>query len=98
MDDAIRVTMLVHSHLSPDDTGATNHSAKNLHEAYPHLSLTQIYAGLFFYYDHKAELDAVMATEQAETEALLERMADKDTQARLRKLKEEWIASGRIRG
>jgi uncharacterized protein (DUF433 family) len=31
---------------------------RDIHDAYPHLSLAQIHAALAYYYDHQAELDA----------------------------------------
>jgi len=39
---------------------ARGHSAERIQEAYPHLSLPQIYAALAYYYDHKQETDDLM--------------------------------------
>ena len=37
---------------------AYGYSAEQLQqEAYPHLSLAQVYAGLAYYYDHQSEID-----------------------------------------
>ena len=36
-------------------------SAEKIQEAYPHLSLGQIYAALAYYYDHQEQVDAEIA-------------------------------------
>ena len=45
-------------------------SVEQLHEAYSHLSLAQIYAALAYYHDHQVELDAQIARELKEHETL----------------------------
>lgn len=37
---------------------------------YPHLSLADIHAAMAFYYDHQAEVDAQIANDRADYEAL----------------------------
>jgi uncharacterized protein (DUF433 family) len=39
---------------------------EQIREAYPYLSLADIYASLAYYYDHQAELDAQIAREDRE--------------------------------
>jgi uncharacterized protein (DUF433 family) len=51
-DTRSKVTMIARDHL---DGGLT---PREIHEAYPHLSLAAIHAALSYYYDHQAELDA----------------------------------------
>jgi uncharacterized protein (DUF433 family) len=64
-----KVTMIVRDHLNGGMT------PREIHEAYPHLSLAAIHAALSYYYDHKPELDAEM--EQADRQAEeLERQID----------------------
>jgi uncharacterized protein (DUF433 family) len=50
--------------------GAT---AEQIREAFPHLSLAQIYAALSYYYDHQAEYDAQIRRELDDYKALLEK-------------------------
>jgi len=45
--------------------------AEAIQEAYPHLSLAQIYAALSHYYAHKDELDAQMERDDREVEAFV---------------------------
>jgi uncharacterized protein (DUF433 family) len=52
------------------DKLAHGSSPEEMHLQYPHLSVAQIYAALAYYHDHKAEFDAQIAREHAETEAL----------------------------
>ncbi len=40
-------------------------SAEELHQQYPHLSWSQIYSALAYYWDHQAALDADLAQWQA---------------------------------
>ncbi|NEQ36135.1 MAG: DUF433 domain-containing protein [Okeania sp. SIO3I5] len=49
-------------------------TAEELHESYPHLSMSQIYSALAYYWDNQAEIDADMEereeyVKQAELEA-----------------------------
>jgi uncharacterized protein (DUF433 family) len=41
-----------------------------IHVQYPHLSLSQVYAALAYYYDHQAELDSQIEHELREMESL----------------------------
>ena len=43
---------------------------RQIQENYPHLSLAQIHAALAYYYDHKGDVDAWIAQENAEYERL----------------------------
>jgi uncharacterized protein (DUF433 family) len=36
-------------------------TAERIHTDFPHLTLGQIYAAIGFYYDHRAEMDALIA-------------------------------------
>jgi uncharacterized protein (DUF433 family) len=45
-------------------------SAEQIQEAYPHLSLGQIYAALAYYYDHQELIDAEMAAAAQYAEAM----------------------------
>ncbi|HEY3266364.1 MAG TPA: DUF433 domain-containing protein [Armatimonadota bacterium] len=44
--------------------------ADAIHDAYPHLSLAEIYAAFSYYYDHKDAIDAEIARSTAEVDAL----------------------------
>lgn len=44
--------------------------AEAIHEEYPHLSLGDIYAAFSYYYDHKDEIDAEIAQDDIEIEAM----------------------------
>ncbi|MBI4789666.1 MAG: DUF433 domain-containing protein [Chloroflexi bacterium] len=39
-------------------------TAEQIRESFPHLSLAQIYDALSYYYDHPAEIDAILARQQ----------------------------------
>ena len=43
---------------------------EQIREAYPFLTLGEIYAALSFYYDHKAEIDAEIRRDEEEIERL----------------------------
>jgi len=45
---------------------ARNASAGQLHEVFPHISLSQLHGALAYYYDHKAQFDAQIAQESRE--------------------------------
>ncbi len=51
---------------------------------HPHLSLAQIHAALAYYYDHQAEIDARMAREAREVEALRTQAGESPVAKRLR--------------
>ncbi|MER3482687.1 MAG: hypothetical protein C4332_05585 [Meiothermus sp.] len=44
--------------------------AEQLHEQFPHLSLSQIHSALAFYYDHTEEIDRQIAESAAFAEAM----------------------------
>jgi uncharacterized protein (DUF433 family) len=50
----------------------------------PHLSLAEIHAAFAYYYDHKSELDAVIARELREADAARESSLDSPMRKRLR--------------
>jgi uncharacterized protein (DUF433 family) len=41
-------------------------TAEEILEAYPNLSAAQVYAAMSYYYEHRAEVDAVIAAQNAE--------------------------------
>jgi len=45
-------------------------TAREIQENYPHLSLAQIHAALAYYYNHKAEIDALLEEWDKEYEEL----------------------------
>lgn len=45
-------------------------TAREVQESYPRLTLAQVYAALAYYYDHKGEMDAQIARDEAEAERL----------------------------
>ena len=44
--------------------------AHEIHRQYPHLSLGQIHSALAYYYDHRAEMDAVIQRNEDDAERL----------------------------
>jgi uncharacterized protein (DUF433 family) len=59
-------------------------SPEEIHSGYPDLSLAQIYAAFSYYYDHQAEIDAEIARQVREVEALAAQAADSPLRKRLR--------------
>lgn len=55
-------------------------------EAYPHLSLSQVYAALSYYHDHKAELDATINRQLEEVEELRKQAGESPVARRLREM------------
>jgi len=49
-------------------------SAEQIVKEYPHRTLGEIYGVLAWYYEHKSEFDAELATETAEDEAVAREM------------------------
>ncbi|MDB5290445.1 MAG: uncharacterized protein JWL69_1686 [Phycisphaerales bacterium] len=47
-----------------------------IRDEHPHLSLAEIHAAFAYYYDHKSELDAVIALQLRETDAARESSKD----------------------
>src|SRR2546428_13808622 len=64
-------------HLAYRWNGETNQ------ENHPHLSLSQVYAALAWYYDHQAETDAEMARQDERVQALRDTAAPSPLQRRL---------------
>jgi len=48
-------------------------TAEEILEAYPHLTAAQVHAALSYYYDHRAEIDAVIAIQNASHEQVRNR-------------------------
>src|SRR5438105_612693 len=71
-----RVSMIVQD--------AVTMTPREIHEAYPHLSLAAIYSALSYYEDHKAEVDAEIA--EADRYAEAARAADHDPERTARLL------------
>jgi uncharacterized protein (DUF433 family) len=62
-------------------------SAEEIHRQHPHLSLSQVYAALAYYYDHQAEFDAQMEQSRGLAEKLAAQAAgDSPLRRRLRGL------------
>jgi uncharacterized protein (DUF433 family) len=60
-------------------------SAKQIQKRwYQQLSLGQIHAALSYYYDHQEAMDAAIDAELRETDELLEKLVDPQSQAKLR--------------
>ncbi len=71
-----------------DTMGVEPMTPEQIHEAYPHLSLAQIYAAMAWYHDHKAEYDAEMERNMKEYERLRASTENHELQQRLREIKE----------
>ena len=69
------------------DMLAYGSDAFEIHEQHPHLSLAQIHAALSYYYDHKAEVDALIEQWDREVEALRAKAANEPLQQKLSALK-----------
>jgi uncharacterized protein (DUF433 family) len=66
------------------DKTAQGWSPEEIHFQHPHLSLAQIHAALAYYYDHKEEMDAVIAQQVKEVEALREASMNSPIRQKLR--------------
>lgn len=66
------------------DKLAHGSSAEEMHFQYPHLSLSQIYAALAYYHDHKTELDAQIERGAKEYERLKAEVGETPLQKRLK--------------
>ena len=55
-------------------------TAEEIHAAYSHLSLAQIYAAFSYYYDHRSEMDAQIARESEDVAARRKRAIAEATQ------------------
>lgn len=58
--------------------------AEAIHDAYPHLSLAEIYAAFSYYYDHKDEIDAEIARDDVEIEEMRKAAGESPLVQRLR--------------
>ena len=65
---------------------ARGSSPKQLHEAFPDLTLAQIHAALSYYYDHKPELDSQIQRATKEADAILSGMEETPGRKKLRDL------------
>lgn len=68
------------------DKLAHGSSAEEMHFQYPHLSLSQIYAALAYYHDHKTELDAQIERGAKEYERLKAEVGETPLQKRLKQV------------
>lgn len=66
------------------DKQAHGMSPEQIHEAYSHLSLAQVYAAFAYYYDHQAELDREIERRLKEVEAMRAAAGDSPIVQRLR--------------
>jgi hypothetical protein len=55
-----------------------------MHCQHPHLSLSQIYAALGYYYDHQAEFDQQIEQSRRQADALAAQAGDSPVRRRLR--------------
>jgi uncharacterized protein (DUF433 family) len=69
------------------DRLAHGSSPEEIHIQCPHLSLAQIYAALYYYYDHKPEFDAEIEQQLREVESLMAEASDSPFRQRLRALR-----------
>src|SRR4051812_23352355 len=77
------------------DLMAYGWTSEQIHEQYPHLSLAQIHAAFAYYFDHKAELDAVIERQAREVEQMRAAAGESPVAKRLRaegKLSTVWSA------
>ena len=61
-------------------------SAEEIREEYPHLSLSQIYAALAYYHDHRESFDAQIQMDLREVEASRETAGEPPKAEQLREL------------
>jgi uncharacterized protein (DUF433 family) len=61
-------------------------SPEEIHFQHPHLSLAQIHAGLGYYYDHKAEMDAQIQRSVRSVEELRAQAGESPIRKRLREM------------
>ncbi len=77
-DTGVKVVEVVRDHL----IGGL--SPAEIHDAFPDLSLAQIYAALAYYYDHQAELDAEIEEWEREVEAIRQQVGETPLHQKLR--------------
>ena len=68
------------------DKLAHGSSAEEMHFQYPHLSLSQIYAALAYYYDHQPEIDVQIERSAHEYERLRSEAGESPLHKRLKQL------------
>lgn len=64
-------------------SSAGSQTAQQIQEAYPHLSLAQIYAALAYYHEHKPAIDAEIAADDAYAEHMRQASPNPWTRAQL---------------
>lgn len=74
----LTVLQLVREHANYD------WDAEQLHRQHPHLVLAEIYAALGYYYEHRAECDALLDSEDQRLEILKNQVVNPGLQERLR--------------
>ena len=79
-DTRVKVLEVVQDYL------AYGWTPEEMHLHQPHLSLSQIYAAMSYYYDHKAELDTQISQRADRAGSLQERFEDKELRRKLREL------------
>jgi len=68
------------------DMVAHGWSPEEIHFQHPHLSLAQIHAGLGYYYDHKADMDAQIQRNVRSVEELRAQAGESPIRKRLREM------------
>src|SRR5437588_939145 len=68
------------------DKLAHGSSPEEMHFQYPHLSLSQIYAALAYYYDHQAEIDSQVDRGAREYERLRAQTGETPLQKHLKEM------------
>jgi uncharacterized protein (DUF433 family) len=68
------------------DKLAHGSSPEEMHFQYPHLSLSQIYAALAYYFDHQSEIDAQIERGAQDYEQLRSQAGETPLHKRLREL------------
>lgn len=76
--NGMTVLQLVREHLTYD------WDAEQLRRQHPHLSLAEIYAALGYYYEHRAECDAMLDREEQRLDVLNHQLVNPALQERLR--------------
>lgn len=77
-DTNVKVVEVVLDHV------AYGWSAEEMHCQHPHLSLSQIYAALGYYYDHQAEFDRQIEQSRRRADGLAAQAGDSPVRQRLR--------------
>ena len=80
-DTRVKVLEVVQDYL------AYGWTPEEMHLHQPHLSLSQIYAAMSYYHDHKPELDTQIRQRMDLADSLQERFEDKDLRRKLQSAK-----------